>query len=760
MNEKKIIAVLWKLFGVGLIFVPIYIFSVQVNFYNLYGGMPSLDLVENPRSELASELYSMDGALLGKYFRYNRSAVTYEEIPAHLIHALLASEDYCFKQHCGIYLRGLLRAFLLSVLLRQNKGGGSTLTQQLAKNLFEIRKEVDYKGKCSNIPFLKLLIHKTKEWILAVQLERAYTKEEIMAMYLNTVTFGSNAYGLKAAARTFFNKSPAELRLEEASLLIGMLRAPTRYSPVYHPERAKQIRNVVLSQMVRFGNLKQSEYNLICEMPIHLSYQEENYEQGIAPYFRAMVRNFLLKWAQENGYDLFADGLRIYTTIDSRIQAHAETALKEHMKLLQHRFDRHWKDKNPWIYESGQEIEDYIEHAIKRTDIYRELLQKYGADSASIDEQLHTPIAEEVFSWNGAEKTMITPWEKFKQHRRILQAGCMAMDPHTGYIKAWVGGIDFKHFKYDHVKQGKRQAGSTFKPIVYTIAFDNGYLPSDMVVDEPVTFILPSGEPWTPRNAWERYDGKQHTLQEALHKSYNSITCYLMKRLTPQLVVDYAQRMGIKGPFDPVPSIAFGTTDVSIYEMAGAYSTFLNKGVWTEPFFITHISDKHGNVIQSFTPQHREAIHEETADLMTYMLRGEAWSVAAALKEDNEIAGKTGTTDNHSDGWFIGLTQNLCVGVWVGGEERCIRFRDFLEGAGYKVARPMWERFMLKLYNDPDIGYKKGPLLDNNTLSEKVKKIIQNQKKPSSTHGIDGHNQLSASEQQKKIDELDINEIM
>lgn len=764
---EKIIRILWKCFASVVIAVPIYLFSVQVDFYNLYGSMPSTDLLENPQSELASELYSTDGILLGKYFRNNRSSITYEEISPNMIHALIASEDYRFEEHAGIDLRGLSRAFFLSILLQQNKGGGSTLTQQLAKNLFNIRKELNYRGKCSTIPLLSKLILKTKEWILAVQLERAYTKQEILAMYLNTVTFGSNTYGIKVAARTFFNKTPSELRIEEAALLVGLLRAPTRYSPIKHPQSAHHIRNVVLSQMVKYGFLKKSDYDLICEIPTELRYQEENYEKGIAPYFRGVVRDFLLRWSQENGYDLFADGLRIYTTIDSRVQMHAEAALKEQMTLLQSKFDDHWKDANPWVYENGNEMLDYVEKEIKKTPLYQKLLKTYGSDIDSINRVLHTPVPTELFSWQGPIQKTITPLEAFKHHRKILQAGCMAMDPYTGHIKAWVGGIDYKYFQYDHVKQSKRQTGSTFKPIVYTVALDNGYLPTDLLTDEPVTFLQPNGATWTPQNAWKTYSGKKYTLRYAMAKSYNSITSYLIKQLSPQRVVDYAKRMGLQGPLDPVPAICLGCSDASIYEMVGAYSTFLNKGVWTEPFFITHIENKHGNIIQTFIPQHHEAIHEDTAALMTYMLQGALDEgalngVSIELRGDNDIAGKSGTTSNLSDGWFIGLTQDLCTGVWVGGEDRCIHFRDFHLGQGSATARPIWENFIIRLYNDPHLIYKKGPLIANNTLSEKVKNIMQAKSQDPLGQSTDllGGRSIDVDNKKKVTIELDIDKIL
>lgn len=723
---------LWKIFITIIILIPLYILSVQVDFCNFYGGMPSTDMLENPQPDLASELYTADGVLLGKYFRSNRSPVLYEELPIHLIQALIASEDARFYQHAGMDLRGLVRAFFLSVLLRKHKGGGSTLTQQLAKNLFNTRTETLYQGKYSPYPIIGKLSQKTKEWLLAIKLERAYTKKEIIAMYLNTVMFGSNAFGIKSAARVFFNKTPNELRIEEAALLVGMLRAPTRYSPIHNLDNATKIRNTVLSQMVKYKFLTETEYNILCEVPIELNYQEENYVKGIGPYFRALVRNYLLTWAKENGYDLFADGLKIYTTINSRMQEHAEAVVQEHMKHLQQSFDNHWQDANPWVYETGVEIPDYIEKEIKKTNFYKELVQKYGEhDLDSINRELNLPRTTKLFSWNGPITTEISPLDAFKYHRKFLQAGCMAMDPNTGHVKAWVGGINYEYFKYDHVKQSKRQAGSTFKPIVYTVALDNGYRPSDLVTDEPVTFAEPNGNVWTAQNAWKSYSGKKYTLRYAMAKSYNSITSYLIKQLTPQLVVDYANRMGIQGPLDPVPSICLGSSDVSIYEMVGAYSTFLNKGVWTEPFFITHIEDKYGNILHKFTPQNHEAIHPDTADLMTYMLQGSLEEgalsgVSKALTKDNDIAGKSGTTSNHSDGWFIGLSKNLCVGVWVGGEDRCIHFKDFKLGNGSVTARPIWEKFLLKLYDDPQLAYQKGPLMDKNTWSKKVKNIIDN----------------------------------
>ncbi len=437
----------------------------------------------------------------------------------------------------------------------------------------------------------------------------------------------------------------------------------------------------------------------------------------MATYFRSAIRDFLLEWSNEHGYDLFEDGLKIYTTIDSRLQAYAEEVVREHMKSLQKKFEQHWEGRNPWVDKYGKEIPNFIKKATKRSDLYKELVNQYGSDKATIDSILHTPVPMQLFSWEGEIDTVISPIDAIKYNKRILHAGFIAMDPHSGHIKAWVGGINYQHFRYDHVLQGKRQPGSAFKPIVYAAAMDNGYSPCYEVVDAPVTFNLPDKQgTWTPKNSNEIYTGQKMTLRQAMARSVNSITAYLLKQLGPELVVDYARRLGIKSPMDPVPALCLGASDVSIYELVGAYSTFMNKGVWTAPIYITRIEDKYGRVVQEFAPHKQEAISEETAWLMMHMLRGAIEErgtlrgLSTAFKKDNELCGKTGTTSNHSDGWCIGMTQGLCTGVWVGGEDRCIHFRTMDMGQGAVTARPIWEKFMLRLYDDPHVPYKKGPL--------------------------------------------------
>ena len=718
---------MWLAFAAIILGIPFFIFTVKINLFNLYGGLPSLDILENPESDLSSELYSADSVLLGKYFRQNRSPVEYRDISENLIKALLAAEDYRFTQHSGIDFKGLSRVFFFSILLHQNTGGGSTLSQQLAKNLFKTRSK-KYQGLLNKIPLIGIVIVKIKEWIVAIHLESAYTKKEIVAMYLNTVDFGSNAFGLKVAAKTFFNTTPDELSIAQAALLVGLLKAPSRYSPVKNLKNSIKRRNTVIKQMYKYNFLTQQAYDSIRQLPVTLTYKVENHNAGPATYFRSVIRDFLLKWTKNNGYDLFEDGLKIYTTIDSRMQQYAEEAMQEHMKNLQKRFNAHWEDADPWIDEQDRAMEDFIDTTVKNSALYKSLVNKYGQGSDSVHIALNMPKPMRLFSWKGEIDTVLSSIDSIKYSKRFLHAGMMAMEPHTGYIKTWVGGINHKFFKYDHVMQGKRQSGSVFKPIVYTAALDNGYLPTDEVIDAPVTFIMPgqASTTWTPQNASKRYTGQKLTLRQAMSRSVNSVTAYLMKQLGPQLVIDYARLLGIKGPMEPVPALCLGTSDLSVYEIVGAYNTFVNNGIWIEPLYITRIEDKNGNVLASFTPKRQEAVSEETAHLMVHMLKGAteelggtARGLGIKIKIDNEIGGKTGTTANYSDGWFVGITHDLTAGVWVGGEDRCIHFRTLATGQGAVTARPIWEKFMLKVYDNDDLPYHKGsfPAVPESKLS-------------------------------------------
>ncbi|HEY8400142.1 MAG TPA: transglycosylase domain-containing protein [Cytophagaceae bacterium] len=715
---KKLIIGLWIGF-LGIVgSLVLYVFLVSVNFWNLFGEMPTLDVLENPRSEVASELYTSDNILLGKYFRENRTPVEYEELSPNLVNALIATEDSRFEYHAGIDLRGMLRVLTKSIFLGQrNAGGGSTLSQQLAKNLFSTR-SAKYEGKLSKVPGLRTVIIKTKEWITAIKIERAYTKKEIMTMYLNTVDFGSNAFGIKVASKTFFNTTPDNLTIPQASVLVGLLKAPTYYSPVLNPENSLGRRNVVLEQMYKYGFLSRELKDSLQKTPITLTYDVENHNKGLATYFRSVITNYLLAWCKERGFDLYADGLKIYTTIDSRLQKYAEEAVQQHMKTLQANFFEHWKGRNPWVDEEGKEIKDFLIYAAKRSDRYKNLKKQFGSDTVKIWEVMKTPIKMRVFSWNGEIDTLLSPLDSIKYYKHFLRTGFMAMDPHTGHIKAWVGGIDHKHFKYDHVKQGKRQPGSTFKPIVYASAIDLGYSPCYEVIDAPVTFPThDENKTWTPQNSTGKgFSGEVYTIRKAMANSINSITAYMMKKIGPETVVDYAKRLGITSPLEAVPALCLGVNDVSVYELVGAYSTFVNEGVWTEPFYITKIEDKNGNLLQEFTPKTVEVLNEESAYLMLHMLKGateEKGGTALGLNRYGllwngaEIGAKTGTTQNYSDGWFIGVTSKLAAGVWVGGEDRSIHFRTMDLGQGSRMAMPIWALFMQKVFADPSVGIPK-----------------------------------------------------
>jgi penicillin-binding protein 1A len=710
---SRLIKFTWVFFTGALALFLFYVYAVSINFMGLFGALPDLKFLENPKNDLASELYSADGVLMGKYFTSNRSPIEYEQISPNVINALLATEDARFEKHSGIDFKGTF-AIAWSVLTLDPRGS-STITQQLAKNLFNTRGR-DYKGHLGNIPGLNMLIIKTKEWIMAIKLEKNYTKKEIIKMYLNTVPFGSNAYGINTAAKTFFGKKPAELTTEEAALLVGIVKGTSYYSPVYHPNRALERRNVVLSQMVKYGYLTTDKYNDLKARPIDMTkYAVENQNKGSAPYFREVIRGFLYKWAKGRGIDLDTEGLRIYTTIDSKMQKYAEEAVAENMKDQQKKFFAHWKGRNPWITEDYKEIPGYIEKEAKKTGRFKQLKKQYADDEAAIWKEMKKPVKMRVFSWNGEKDTTMSPMDSIRYYKHFLHTGFMSMDPNTGHVKAWVGGIDYKHFKYDHVMQGKRQPGSSFKPIVYATAIDNGYHPCQEVLDAPVTFASDiGGQAWTPNNSDGPPSYERMTLRKAMGRSINTISAKLMQEFGPNRVVDYARRLGIRSQLEPVPSLCLGTSPVSVYELLGAYSTFVNGGVWTKPMFITRIENRYGEVIESFPPTTVEALSEETAYLMVHMLQGalqEEGGTAQGLfrykmARTNEIGGKTGTTQNYSDGWFVGVTQDLVTGVWVGGDDMSIHFRSMSLGQGGRMALPAWGMYMDKVASDPNLGLK------------------------------------------------------
>jgi len=693
----KYLLIFWGLFLVPFVLAVVILFMASKGWIGQ--ELPSFEELENPKSNLASEVISSDQAILGKYYVENRTNIHYYDLNENIVQALKATEDIRFEEHSGIDPRGLLRA----VFRAGTAGGGSTITQQLAKNLFHEKPDTK----------TERIIQKLQEWIIAVQLERRYTKEEIIAMYLNTVEFSSNAYGIKSAARTYFNKMPDTLNVQEAAVLIGMLQAPTRFNPARNPERSLARRNIVLSQMNKYKFIPDDQIDSIIALPIDLNFQMEDHNFGLATYFRESLRTDLLKWCKEHinnatgkPYNLYTDGLKIYTTIDSRMQRYAEEAMREHMTEIQKKFTEHWKNKEPW--EDHKEI---LEEGKKRSDRYIRM-KAAGATPKQIDSAFKAKTEMTLFSWKGDIDTVLSPMDSIKYFKKMLQLGFMSMEPQSGYIRAWVGGNDYRFFQYDHVKEGKRQVGSTFKPFLYTLAMQEGYSPCYKIPNIRVTFDLPTGDQWSPVNADDKYGGML-TLKEGLAESVNCISAYLMKQFGPQAMIEIARKMGITSPIDAVPAICLGTPDVSVYEMVGAYSTFANKGVWTQPIYLTRIEDKNGNILQEFVPRKVEAVSEETAYLMLRLMEGvvqfgTGGRLRGQYKLRMPIAGKTGTTQNQSDGWFMGITPELVSGCWVGCEDRLVHFRTLELGQGARTAMPIWALYMQKVYGDKNLNISQG----------------------------------------------------
>jgi len=714
---QKVIKGIWILFLCIALGLPVYVYSVSIDLFGLFGGMPSLKAIENPENDLSSELISADGVSLGRYFRYNRSQVTYEQLSPYLVNTLLLSEDHRFYKHSGMDFWAYLRVFWGLVTL-DPAGGGSTLTQQLAKNLYTINPELD--GSLARLgKYPKRMIQKTKEWLISVQLEKNYTKEEIITMYFNTVEFSSNAYGIKVASETYFNKPQDSLNLQEAAVFVGMCQNPSLYNPHRFPENALGKRNEVLRKLLTHGYIKSTEeFDSLKALPIDLNFAVQNQNQGLATYFRTVLRNDLMTWCKENGYDLWESGLKIYTTIDSRMQQFAEKAMQGHMAKLQAEFEAQWKIRahNPWVdEETGVEIKNFLQKKIKRTDTYKNLVARYGEKSDSIKIMLNLKKPMTIFTWKGERDTTFSSMDSLNYYNRFLQCAMMSMDPETGAIRAWVGGINHKFFKYDMVRQGARQPGSTFKPFVYGTAIEAGFSPCLRLRDISPTINV-SGGTWRVKNAAGDYGtGEEMTIRQAMARSVNTITAQMVDKVKAENVVDFARRLGITSPLVAVPSICLGTSDVSLYEMVSAYCSFVNLGISIEPYYITRIEDKNGNVIENFVPKTRQAMDERTAYKMVYMLEGgveesggTSQGLNADLRRDNEVGGKTGTTDNASDGWYMGVTHNLVTGVWVGGDERSIHFPSWNFGQGSKTARPVWQEYMLQVYHDKNIGYGKG----------------------------------------------------
>jgi penicillin-binding protein 1A len=737
-HRRLYLAVLWTLYSIPYLVVIILFILLSKG---KLGYVPTFEDLENPDNSLASEVYSEDGVLLGNFFLENRTYVEFEELSANMVNALIATEDIRFYRHSGIDAKGMARVLIKSILMgRRSSGGGSTITQQLAKNLYP-RDTTYYRWKLRRM--IHLGVNKFKEWNTAAKLERNYTKNEILVMYLNTVPFGSNAYGIKSAAKTFFNTSPDSLKLEEAALLVGVLKGQTKYNPVLHPERSLFRRNIVLNQMRKYGFIADETFDSLSVLPIDLDYKVQDHTRGLATHFRQYLQmtlgaekperdqyfmysfyqrdsiewenNPLYGWANKNfkpdgsPYNLFRDGLKIYTTIDSRMQKYAEEAVNEHLsKYLQPTFFKEKKGmKNaPFSEDLEQEqIDRIMQRSIRNTERYRSL-RREGISQDSIMKVFETPVPMRIFSWEGDIDTVLSPIDSIIYYKSILRAGLMSMEPSTGYVKAYVGGIDFKYFKYDHVKIGKRQAGSTFKPFLYTLAMQEGYSPCYRVPNVPQTFI-DRDSTWTPRSpGGQSYLGKMVTLKWGLAHSVNNISAWLVKQFPPQTIIDdVIKKMGFESYIMPVPSIIFGVSDVSLYEMVGGFNTFSNKGVYIEPLFITRIEDKNGNVISTFQPDQNEAISAQTAYLMINLLEGvvdggTAIRLRYAYEFTAKIGGKTGTTQNHSDGWFMGLVPKLTTGIWVGAEDRSVHFDELSLGSGANMALPIWAIYMQKVFND------------------------------------------------------------
>lgn len=740
-TKKKIVKIFW-----ALVVIPVVCLLVALLLVGLFAKIPSFKQLEDPDSNLATLLVSSDGKVINTYHIENRSYVTFEDLPPHVVNAAVATEDARFYKHSGIDFRGLARVGVKTLLMGDSsQGGGSTITQQLAKTLYP-RENVQ--SKIPGGKYFKLLVIKLKEWITAVKLERNYTKNEIVTMYLNQIFFGGNAYGIRSAAQTFFAKDTKDLSIEEGACLVGMVNKPTRYNPVINPEQSLNRRNHVLHQMQKYGYLSRVECDSLSQLPIVLDYQMQDHNAGLAPYFRDMLRKYMnatkpkassyaqiedyrvdsLAWMEDplygwlnknlkpdgSQYNLDRDGLKIFTTIDSRMQKYAEEAVREHLgKDLQKVFDQELKTKRraPFSNDVPQEVIDLVmRQAVHWSDRYRGMKEE-GCSQSEIDKAFQTPVKMRVFAWNdkGYVDTTMTPMDSIKYCKSFLRSAFFAVEPNTGYVKAYVGGPDYRFFKYDNAGQGKRQVGSTMKPFLYTLAMQEGYTPCDKVVNRPYSFDMDGGQVWTPKSTDKaEYIGRTVTLKWGLTHSSNNISAYLMKQFGPLPMIEMARKMGIGSYLDPVYSLCVGSCDLSVKEMVSAYNTFPSRGVFCYPMFVTRIEDSDGNVLSNFSTRKREAISEQTAYLMVNLMQGvinegTAGRIKWKYGLEGELAGKTGTTNDHSDGWFIGYTPKLTAGVWTGAEDRQVHFESLYYGGGSNMALPIWGIFMQKVYNDPTI---------------------------------------------------------
>lgn len=736
MNKQfrtKFLKWFWGLFAAGCVVIVLIFWMINMGWL---GYLPPLEELQNPKNRYATEVFSSDMQSLGRYYRQeNRVGVQYTDLSPDLINALIATEDARFYQHTGVDTKSLFRA----ILTLGSAGGGSTITQQLAKQLWSPR--------ASNI-FMRAL-QKPIEWVIATKLERLYSKDEILLMYLNQFDFLYNAVGIQSAAQVYFSTTPANLKTEEAATLVGMCKNPSYYNPVRRQERTLNRRNTVLNQMYKYDYITEEQCDSLKQLPLVLKYNSVDHKQGLAPYFREYLRltltakepkesdypewnkqqyeidkqqwenNPLYGFCQKNTkpdgshYDIYQDGLKIYTTIDSKMQRYAEEAVHEHMVFKQEQF---FKEKQGRSYApfartlTTEEINGIMNRAMRQTDRYR-AMKKAGCSAKEIEEAFNTPVEMQVFSYDGIKDTILSPLDSIRWLKYFLRCGFMAIDPHNGHVKAYVGGPDFTHFQFDMATKGKRQIGSTVKPYLYTLAMDEGMWPCERVRNVSYTLIDNNGKHWTPKDAHAESVGEMVDLTWGLKKSSNWITAYLMSLFTPEQLAQLMHSFGIKGYIDPVVSMCLGTCDVSVEEMVDAYTAFVNKGIRTEPLYVTRIEDNNGNTIATFSPRSYEVISETTSYKMIHMLQKVITEGTGMRLRGSEyrlympMGGKTGTSQNHSDGWFVGFTPELVAGCWVGGEERSIHFDNMERGQGARTALPVYGLFMKKVYNDPDLGY-------------------------------------------------------
>ncbi|HOZ74261.1 MAG TPA: transglycosylase domain-containing protein [Flavobacterium sp.] len=722
----------WRIFLYGM--AGIFLFFILAS-WGVFGAMPSFEDLENPDSNLATEIISSDGVTLGKFYNENRTMVKYSDLPKHLVDALVATEDERFYEHSGIDGRGTMRA----ALSLGTSGGASTLTQQLAKLLFH--------GEGSKF-FLLRIVQKAKEWIIAIRLERQYTKNEIIAMYLNKADFVNTAVGIRSAANVYFGKEPRDLTIEEGAMLVGMLKNPSLFNPVKRLEKVTKRRNVVLKQMEKNGFLNEQTKLALEKKPIVLNFHPESHTDGIATYFREYLRDFMKKWTKDNKkpdgseYDVYKDGLKIYVTIDSRMQQYAEEAVAQHLENLQQELDSEKKtNKNaPFVRLNEAETQKLMMQAMKNSGRWKEMAAQDKSES-DIIKSFGIKTKMKIFTWKGERDTVMTPTDSIRYYKGFLQSGVMAMEPSTGHIKVWVGGDNYKYFQYDHVGQGARQVGSTFKPFVYATAIEQlNMSPCDSIIDSP--FTIPKGrhnvtETWTPQNSNGEYRGMV-TLKKALALSINTVSAKLIDKTGPEAVVELTHKLGVKSEIPAQPSIALGAVEITVQDMVAAYSTFANEGVYMKPQFITRIEDKNGVVIYEPSPESHDVLNKDIAFAVIKLLEGVTESGSGARLRTqggghgynrvsgypymftNPIAGKTGTTQNQSDGWFMGMVPNLCTGVWVGCEDRSSRFKGITYGQGATAALPIWGIFMKKCYADKTLNVSKSDFERPKNLSIKV----------------------------------------